>query len=105
MRVRMWLPIMDLALRGGGGVGWGVACECVWCQCVSLAAHLDVSLWVEVVVPQDDLVVFTSSGQESAVPQLTQCKHAAVVGLDLTADLKCSRKRERQKQECKHVNM
>lgn len=59
--IRMWLPIVDLALSVKNLRGGCVAC--VPCQCVRLAAHLDVSLWVEVVVPQDDLVVFTSSGQ------------------------------------------
>ena len=49
--------------------------------------HLYVPLWVEVVVPKNDLVVLAPSGQQGPVPHLTQSEHTAVMGLDLTADL------------------
>lgn len=49
--------------------------------------HLYVPLWVEAVVPQDDLVVFAPSGQQGPVPHLTQSEHTAIMGLDLTTDL------------------
>ena len=69
--------------------------ELLLCICAgALLAHLNVSLWVEVMVPQDDLVVFASSGQQCAIPHLTQREHTAVMGLDLASDLKCSYGRE-----------
>lgn len=49
--------------------------------------HLYVPLWVEVVVPQDDLVVLAPSGQQGSVPHLTQSENTAIMGLDLTTDL------------------
>lgn len=38
-------------------------------------------------VPQDDLAVFSSSGQESATPHLTHAENAALVSFDLSSDL------------------
>lgn len=38
-------------------------------------------------VPQDDLAVFSSSGQESATPHLTHAENAALVSFDLPSDL------------------
>lgn len=51
-------------------------------------SHLDVSLGSDVVVPQDDLAVFSSSAQQGAASHLAQAEHAALVTFHLTADLK-----------------
>lgn len=71
----------------------GPQAENIWephlCTHVGLwvSLYLDVSLRVQVVVPQDDLVVLAPSCQQGAAPHLTQGEHAAVVPLDLPADL------------------
>lgn len=49
--------------------------------------HLDVPLCSNLMVPQDDLAVFSSSGQESATPHLTHAENAALVSFDLSSDL------------------
>ena len=50
-------------------------------------SHLDLSLGVEVVVPQDDLVVLPPSGEQGPVPHLTQSEEAPLVCLHLAADV------------------
>lgn len=63
---------------------------CLFKNMLCFVSHLDVSLWIQVVVPQNDLVVFAAPCEQSAIPHLTQSEDAAVVSLDLTRDLKRS---------------
>lgn len=68
-------------------------CVCVCVVYLALLrcfSYLYFSLWMQVVVPQNDLVVFAAPCEQSAVPHLTQCKHAAIMSFNLTSDLKCS---------------
>lgn len=63
---------------------------CEYALQLSFVSHLDISLWIQVVVPQNDLVVFAAPCEQSAVPHLTQSEDAAVMSFDLTRDLKRS---------------
>jgi len=63
----------------------------LWCVCVCVCVcvfDLDVAVGSQLVVPQDDLSVLPSSGQQSAAPHLTHTEHTALVTLDLPTDLK-----------------
>lgn len=56
--------------------------------------HLDVSVSSQLVIPQDDFSVFSSSGQQSATPHLTHTENTALVTFDLPTDLKrCTKTR------------